>query len=214
MDNQLNILLVFAAGLASVLSPCVLPVIPIIVTGSGDDHKLRPILIVAGLAATFAAMGVLSSLFGSAIGGSMGIVEKAGGIVIAVLGLLLILNVNLFKHLGFFSQFAAGSHGRLGGFLLGATLGIVWIPCIGPMLSSVLAMVATNGKLVNGVLLLLVYALGFAVPMLAIAYASQFFRNRFRKIASHPYLINIISGLVLLAMGLLIVFKGSVTFGF
>lgn len=60
MMGNLNIALVFAAGLASVLSPCVLPVIPIIVTGKSDDHKLRPLFIIAGLALTFTSMGIVS----------------------------------------------------------------------------------------------------------------------------------------------------------
>jgi cytochrome c-type biogenesis protein len=214
MVDNINIVLVFAAGLASVLSPCVLPVIPIVVVGSNDDHKLRPVLIVAGLSVTFILMGVVSALFGSFIGTKMLYVEKAAGVLIALFGLLLIFNVNLFKHLSFFSHFAQKSRGRLGGFILGFTLGVIWIPCVGPMLSSVLAIVATQGKIVTGIGLLFVYSLGFATPMLIAGYASQFFRERLRKIGKHPYLINIGSGIILFALGLFIVFKGMIGFGF
>ena len=214
MTENINIALVFGAGLASVLSPCVLPVVPIVVTGAGDDHKLRPVMIVAGLALTFIAMGVLSSLFGSFIGAKMIYVEKAAGVLIALFGLLLIANVNLFKYLSFFSQFAQRSRGRAGGFLLGLTLGIIWIPCVGPMLSSVLAMVATQGKIGSGIVLLFVYSLGFAAPMLIAGYASQFFRRRLRGVGKYPRLVNIGSGLVLLALGVFIVLRGMVGFGF
>jgi len=214
MFGNLNIVLVFAAGFASVLSPCVLPVLPIIVTGNSNDHKWRPLLIVSGLAVTFILMGVLSSIFGAAVGSSMRYVEKVAAIFIVVFGVMLILNVNLFKHLSFLSNFAQRSKGRFGGFFLGFTLGIIWIPCVGPMLSSVLAMVATEGKIVTGVLLLLVYSIGFAVPMLIAAYASQIFRNKFKRLGKYPFVVNLVSGIILLALGIIIFLKGIVAFNF
>jgi cytochrome c-type biogenesis protein len=214
MIESMNIALVFAAGLASVLSPCVLPVIPIIVTGKSDDHKLRPLFIIAGLALTFTIMGILSSLFGAAIGSKMHYVEKGAGVLITIFGVLHVFNVNMFKYLGFLSQFGRKSGGRLGGFLLGFTLGIIWIPCVGPMLSGVLALVAVKGEVLTGAIFLLIYSAGFAVPMLIAAYASQFFRNRFRKIGKYPQLVNIVSGGVLIAFGLFITFKGIVGFAF
>jgi cytochrome c-type biogenesis protein len=213
MVSNTSISLVFVAGLASVLSPCVLPVVPIVVTGGSDDHRFRPVLIVAGISVTFVAMGVATALFSSVIGAPMHYVEKVAGILIALFGLLLILNVNVFKHLTFLSRIAQLPNGRLGGFVLGATLGIVWIPCVGPALSSVLALVATQGKVLAGILLLLVYSLGFAIPMLIAGYASQSFRKMFGKAKKHPYVVNLVSGLILMAMGLLIVFKGMIGFG-
>jgi cytochrome c-type biogenesis protein len=214
MTEKLNIALVFGAGLASVLSPCVLPVIPIIVTGSHDDHRLRPVMIIAGLTLTFVVMGAISSLFGTIIGPKMYYVNKAAGVLIVLFGLLLIFNVNLFKHLGFLSQFAQKSRGKAGGFILGLTLGIIWIPCVGPLLSSVLALVASHAKVLYGIFFLLIYSLGFAVPMLIAGFAAQFFRNRFRKIGKFPAVVNVASGLILVAFGVAIFFKGSFGFGF
>lgn len=214
MTENLNIALVFGAGIASVLSPCVLPVIPIIVTGSHDDHRLRPFMIIAGLTLTFVVMGAVSSLFGAAIGPKMAYVNKAAGVLIVLFGLLLIFNVNLFKHLSFLSQFAQKSRGKAGGFILGLTLGIIWIPCVGPMLSSVLALVASHGKMLYGVFFLFIYSLGFAAPMLIAGYAAQFFRNRFRKIGKFPIIVNIASGLILVAFGVIILFKGALGLGF
>jgi cytochrome c-type biogenesis protein len=208
MEHSINLWLVFVAGIASVFSPCVLPVVPIVVAGKSDDHKLRPVLIVAGLASAFILMGVVSSLFGSFIGSKMRYVEKAAGILIVLFGLLLSMNVNLFKYLGFFSRFAQRSNGRFGGLALGAMLGIIWIPCVGPILSGVLALVATKGSVPAGIGFLFIYSLGFAVPMLVAGYASQFFRRRFRAIGKYPLIINVVSGLLLVALGLLIVTKG------
>lgn len=212
MVESFNLILVFTAGIMSVLSPCVLPVVPIVVTGQSDEHKLRPLLLVSGLALTFILMGILSSLFGSVIGPQMQYVEKIAGILIMVFGLLLIFNVNLFKHLSFFSQFAQKSKGRFGGFFLGFTLGIIWIPCVGPMLSSVLAIVATKGQVVTGVFLLLIYSIGFSIPMLIAGYASQFFRKRFKKIGKFPQAVNVVSGIVLLTLGVFIIYKGILGF--
>jgi cytochrome c-type biogenesis protein len=172
------------------------------------------VFIVAGLALTFTLMGVVSSLFGAAIGSRMAAVEKIAGGVIILFGLLMLLNVNLFKHLSFFSRFGERSRGRLGGFLLGFTLGIIWIPCIGPMLSSVLAVVALRHEIFIGAGLLLVYSLGFAVPMLTAAYASQFFRARLRSIGKHSVLINSLSGVILIVFGVFIEIKGIIGFSF
>ncbi len=214
MITSLNIALVFSAGLASVLSPCVLPVIPIVVTGTNDEHKVRPLLVISGIALTFILMGVVSSLFGSFVGSNMRYVEKIAGVLIACFGLLLILNVNVFKHMSFLSRFAQNSRGRFGGFFLGFTLGIIWIPCVGPMLSGVLAMVATEGKVASGVFFLFIYSLGFSIPMLIAGYASQFFRSRFRRIGKFPYLVNALSGVVILTLGILIATKGIIAFNF
>ena len=208
MTENLNIALVFGAGLASVLSPCVLPVVPIIVTGSSNDNKLRPFMIIAGLTLTFVIMGVVSSLFGSLIGPKMVYLKNAAALIIILFGLLLLFNVNLFKYLSFLSQFGGNSRGKIGGFFLGLSLGIIWIPCVGPMLSSVLLMVAERKDIPSGIFLLFIYSLGFALPMLIAAYTSQFFRTRFNKIRKFPVVVNIASGLVLVAFGAFIILRG------
>ena len=128
MVSNLNAALVLGAGLASVLSPCVIPVIPLIVTGTARDHKLRPVLIVAGLALAFVTMGVVSSLFGAIIGPWMYKAEKVVGALIALFGLLLLFDVNPFKHLGAVSRLSEHAGGRVNGFVLGILLGIIWIP--------------------------------------------------------------------------------------
>src|SRR5512133_1046280 len=214
MDLGLSALaLSFGAGLASVASPCVLPVVPIIVTGTAEEHRARPALIVAGLALSFIAMGVASSLFGAAIGHALPLLEKGVGLVVLAFGLLLLADVNLFKRLTFLQRIQVVGAGPWSGLLLGASLGLVWIPCVGPMLSSVLAMVATRGSLAAGVVLLFVYSLGFAVPMLAVGYGSQALRQRVRAVAAHPVAVRWASGLLLVAFGVLILRKGMLFAG-
>ncbi len=214
MDLGLSALgLSFGAGLASVASPCVLPVVPIIVAGRADDHRARPALIVAGLAAAFVLMGVLTSLFGAAVGRALPVAEKVAGALVILFGVLLLLDVNPFKRLSGLTRFQPSGRGPWSGLLLGASLGLVWIPCVGPVLSSVLAMVAAQGQLASGVLLLLVYAAGFAVPMLAVGYGSQALRQRVRAVARHPVAVRWASGLLLLAFGVLILGKGMLFAG-
>jgi cytochrome c-type biogenesis protein len=206
--------LAFGAGLASVASPCVLPVVPIILTGTAADHRSRPALIVAGIAASFVAMGVVTSLFGGAIAPVLPALEKIVGALVILFGVLMLADVNLFKRLGWLQNIRIGNgDGRWSGLLLGASLGLVWIPCVGPMLSSVLALVAAKGRLATGVVLLAVYSLGFAVPMLAVGYGSQALRQRVRAVAAHPVAVRWVSGLLLLAFGVMIVGKGMLFVG-
>ena len=108
MDLGLGTLaLSFGAGLASVASPCVLPVLPIVVAGRTDEHRARPALVVAGIAASFVAMGVVTSLFGGAIAPAMPHLEKLVGVVVLLFGLLLLADVNLFKRLSWLQGMGA-----------------------------------------------------------------------------------------------------------
>lgn len=214
MDVELGtVALSFGAGLASVASPCVLPVLPILVAGTAEDDRARPALVVAGVAASFVAMGVVTSLFGAAVGPALPWLEKAVGLLVIAFGVLLVADVNLFKGLSWLQRLGPARAGRWSGLVLGLSLGLVWIPCVGPMLSGVLALVATRGELATGVGLLAVYASGFAVPMLAVGYGSQVVRQRLRAFAAHPVAIRWVSGLLLVGFGALILQRGMLFAG-
>lgn len=205
--------LAFGAGLLSVLSPCVLPVLPIVVTGGADDHRSRPLLIVIGLAITFILMGIASALFGGLIAGVMPQIERAAGVLIALFGLLILSGINPFKRLGFLSTLNIPvGDGRWSGLLLGMTLGLIWIPCVGPVLSGILTQVAGRADLAYGVTLLAIYAAGFAVPMLAVGYLSHGARQRLRAVQKHQLAVRLISGALLLAFGLVIASSGMLAF--
>jgi cytochrome c-type biogenesis protein len=208
-----SIALTFGAGLASVASPCVLPVLPIILAGTAEDHRWRPALIVAGIAMSFVLMGVLTSLLGSVVGPVLPALEKVFGAMVIAFGLLLLADVNLFKKFTWVNRIQAAGSGRWSGLLLGLSLGLVWIPCVGPMLSGVLALVASNGSMPTGVALLLVYSLGFAVPMLAVGYGSQALRQRVRMVSAHPVAVRWVSGLILIAFGGVILAQGMLFAG-
>jgi cytochrome c-type biogenesis protein len=204
--------LVFAAGLTSVASPCVLPVIPIVVTGAPDDHKFRPLLIVAGLSVSFITMGIISSLFFTLIAGRMLYVEKAVGVIIAIFGVMMLFDLNLFKKITFLGNIQVSSQGRWSGLLLGMSLGIIWIPCVGPMLSGVLSLVATQEHLISGTVLLAIYSLGFSVPILLAAYGSHFFRTRLSLFQKHALSVRLLGGCLLIVFGVFIFKQGMLGF--
>ncbi|MHB8880215.1 MAG: cytochrome c biogenesis CcdA family protein [Thermodesulfovibrionales bacterium] len=207
-----DILLAFGAGLASVLSPCVLPVIPVIAAGAEKKDRLRPLLLVIGLALTFMMMGAVSSLFGSLLIGRTRYIEQAGGVVILLMGLMVIFDASIFKRLSRLSNIRVGTESRFGGLLIGMALGLIWVPCIGPMLSSILAMVGMDGQLSKGIFLLGCYSLGFAVPMLVIAYSSHLLQRRITAMARHEAVLRYLTGSILIVFGLYTVVAGNIAF--
>jgi cytochrome c-type biogenesis protein len=158
-------------------------------------------------------MGVATSLLGATVGRALPLLEKAVGVLVVAFGLLLLVDVNLFKRMSWLQRLQPSGAGRWSGLLLGASLGLVWIPCVGPMLSGVLATVAARGTLMAGVGLLLAYSVGFAVPMLALGYGSQALRQRVRAVAAHPVAVRWASGLLLVAFGAVVLTKGMLLAG-
>ncbi len=207
-----NIALAAGAGLASVLSPCVLPVVPVIMAGAEREDRLRPLIVVLGLALSFMVMGAVSSLFGAFLVGRTRTIEAAGAAIITLLGLMVLFDLSVFKRFTRISNIQVKGEGRLSGLVLGMALGVVWVPCIGPFLSSILAMVGTGGRLAQGVVLLGFYSLGLAVPMLAVAYSSQAIQRKLRAVAQHEAVMRYVTGGVLVVFGLYSLIHGNVAF--
>lgn len=202
-----NAVFAVGAGLASTLSPCVLPVLPIVMAGQPGEHRLRPVAVVTGLMATFVAMGILSSLFGAVVGPLLVRLEKPVAVVIGLLGLALLFDLNPWKRLRVGLQ-VERRKGLLSGALLGASLGLVWIPCVGPFLSAILALVAARARVGEGAALLVFYSLGLALPMLAAGYASRAFREKAALLRSRPALVRFASGGLLVGLSAWILVKG------
>ncbi len=216
MDSLSPMLLAmaFGAGFASVLSPCVLPVLPIVASGTEKDHKFRPLLIAMGLSLAFVTMGVISALAGGWLAEKMRAIEMIAGALVVVIGISFLIEVDVFKSITFFQRFAVKpNQNPLSGLVLGAALGLVWIPCVGPFLSSILATVASQGSLGSGVVLLLIYSLGFSVPVLVAGYASRWFRLRTQSLRKHATIVRIASGILLVALGGYILLYGSYGLG-
>lgn len=207
-----SILLAIGAGLASVMSPCVLPVVPIIMAGAERKDRLRPLILVIGLSLSFMIMGAISSLFGAMLVGRTRYIELAGSFIIMALGLMVIFDVSIFKRITALSNLNVKGEGRVGAFVLGMALGLVWVPCVGPFLSSILTMVGSNGQLAYGIALLGFYSLGLALPMLVLAYSSHLVQNRIKALARHDRIFRYASGGILVAFGLYAVVIGNFAF--
>jgi len=209
----INILFSIGAGILSILAPCILPILPGIVATGGNDNKFRPLLIVIGLSITFITMGILSSAFGSLLVGKTIYMEKIGGLIILLIGLFTIFSIDVFKKLTILQRFKLKSDKKiLGPLFLGFSLGIIWIPCTGPILSSVLTLVASKGDIVSGIILLIAYSVGFSIPMLAIGYSSGYIQKKISIIYKNPKIVNYVSGGLLTLLGLYILFAGSLAF--
>lgn len=208
-----QILLAFAAGVLTIAAPCILPMLPILLGASvGQTSRARPAFIALGFVLTFSLVALLFGVFAESLGASQDVLRDVAIVMLLIFGTLMIwpkpfemltarLNgvVNRADAVGR----RAGS-GNWGGFVLGMTLGVVWTPCAGPVLGSILTLVATSSELAKSALLLFVYALGAGVPMLAIAYGGQYVTTRVRRIARYAHRTQQVFGVVviLIAVGL------------
>ena len=204
-----NVSLAVGAGLGSVLSPCVLPVVPVLVAGAERRDRLRPLLLVLGLSLTFMAMGAVSSLFGALLIGRTRAIELTGAGIIMLMGFLVMFDASFFKRFYRLSNIRVKGEGKFGGLVIGMALGLVWVPCIGPFLSSILAMVGTSGDLLPGIVLLAFYSLGLAVPMLAVAYSSQLLQRKLVAVLRHEGVLRYVSGGILVVFGLYQIVHGN-----
>jgi cytochrome c biogenesis protein CcdA/thiol-disulfide isomerase/thioredoxin len=162
----------FVAGIVTALSPCVLPVLPIVLAGGATGR--RPLAIVAGIVASFTVFTLFAAWLLDRLGLPQDLLRNlAIGLLFLVALTLLVPQVGelLARPLQALSRRAPGDLG--GGFLLGASLGLVFVPCAGPVLAAVTVIAANREVGLDGFLLTLAYATGAALPMLAIALAGQ-----------------------------------------
>ena len=189
---MLNLVLALLAGVVTIAAPCTLPVLPILLGASvGQTGKVRPAMIAAGFVLSFSATALLLSAI-TRIDFDPNSLRTAATVLLLGFGLLMIwpapfewLSIRLNGLIGSGPAASAASRpGNLGGFVLGTTLGLVWTPCAGPVLGSILTVVATSRDTAWASALLVVYAIGAAIPMLAIAYGGQAVTTRVRSVAA------------------------------
>ena len=217
--SAISIASVFAAGLISFLSPCVLPLVPGYVSyvagGSLEDlrddqgisrRRLAAMMLsaffVLGFTTVFVALGASASAVGGFLLQHKTIFEYAAGGVIIVFGIFLtgLIRIPFFEREMRFAGRVAGGR-PASAYLLGAAFAFGWTPCIGPVLGGILTLTATSADVGRGVALLAVYSLGLGVPFLiAAAFTGAFLRHmrRIRKV-SKPLQIG--AGVILIAMG-------------
>ena len=198
----------FFAGLVSVLSPCILPVIPAVFAYSTEKGKFRPLAIVLGLSISFTSMGIITSIFGAKLTPYLGYLNIFAEILLITMGIALLFDLNIFNVFGNFSSLANPKReGLFGGFLLGLSLGVVWLPCVGKVLGAILTMVAISGKVAYGASMLFIYSIGFSIPMLFVAYSASFSSSKIRQVSKYGSQLKKIAALIILGVGFYMVYK-------
>lgn len=200
----------FLEGIITFLSPCLLPMLPIYVSyfAGGGQRSLRKTLwtatgFVLGFTVVFVSMGALAGTIGGLLKQYQTAVNVISGLVVIFFGLyfLSVFRLNLFRgskwrvdtsNLGFFSA-----------ALFGIIFSLGWTPCVGAFLGSALMMASQQGHVLQGMALLLVYALGLGVPFLLSAVLIDYLKSTFQWIKNHYTIINRISGGLLILVGIL-----------
>lgn len=211
MYNLIEPPLAFLAGGLTIASPCVLPMLPIVLsTAVAGTSRTRPLFITLGFTLAFCAFALLLGVVSNLAGLAQESLRNAGIGLLALAGMTalwpapyqwLMARAGQPLHRVGQAGASAGS-GNGGGFVLGMSLGASWTPCAGPVLASILTLVARSHDLGWAALLLACYAAGAGIPMLLIAYAGQFVTTRVRMVARHAQRLQQFFGaLVLLTAG-------------
>ena len=226
--NVTTILISFIGGLASFLSPCVLPLVPGYISlisgvsvdhlkGEGDSQSnarraviLNSLAFNAGLSVIFLSLGAAAGLVGSAITSNRW-VSIVGGLVIIVFGLHL---MGVLKIAAFYRDTRKFSdekpRGPLGSAVLGMAFAAGWTPCIGPILGGIIGLAASSGGWKSGLMLSAFYAAGLAVPFLLTGLAINRFLGFYARFRRHLHKVEVFSGAMLIVIGLLVA-TGTVT---
>jgi cytochrome c biogenesis protein CcdA len=212
--------LAIAAGMATILSPCILPVLPIVLATSAGRGRRDPLLIIAGFVATFAAGGVLIGWLSASSGELQGFIRSASITVLLIAGLACFWPAPFDWLVARVRQWRAsrGSHvvqantprGGGGLLLVGASLGLAWTPCAGPVLASVLSLAASAQAPAHATALLALYAIGAGLPMLAIAYGGSWVTTRLSFLQRRAVVIRQLFGALAVAVALLQLFQYDV----
>lgn len=223
MITPIDAPLALLGGVLTIASPCVLPILPIVLGGAlqqraAGQRNTRPLFIVAGFVIAFAALGMLLASASQHVVLAHETLRHAGLAILAVLGVAMLWKAPyawLMNRLATLvsSAMPAGGHeraGNLGALLLGMSLGAVWTPCAGPVLASILVLVAQAHDTGRSAGLLLLYAVGAGIPMLVIAYGGQFVRTRIRAVARHAERLQQLFGALILATAAAIYFQYDV----
>ena len=191
---MIEIALAFAAGVLTAAAPCILPLLPVLLGASiGQQDQWRPLFLVAGFIMAFSGFAILFGSFSTVLGLSHDTLRKVSVVLLGSFGTLLLwprpyewLMVRLSGLLSFAAAIAprAGS-GHLGSLVLGLTLGVLWTPCAGPVLGSILTLIATSENVTRAAILLITYAIGAGIPILLIAYGGQYATTQVRGFARY-----------------------------
>ena len=220
----------FLAGVVSFVSPCVLPMLPTFVlilagssgaAGAGGTAAasasavpssgralLRNVAaFLAGFAVVFLALGATATVLGQFLTGHIALLEKAGAVVLALLGLFLSGLISpRFLYREWRPFLHRPSEGLIGSFLLGMSFTVGWTPCTGPILAAIFIYAGSRATVVEGLWLLAFYVLGFALPFLVLALLWQRLEKRVRTLYRFLPLVQKAAGVSLVALGVMMWF--------
>ncbi|MDA9549405.1 cytochrome C biogenesis protein [Bradyrhizobium sp. CCBAU 45321] len=188
---MLDLLFALLAGILTIAAPCTLPMLPILLGASiGRAGHLRPAMIALGFVVSFSVVALALGAITRAFDFDPNVLREAAAVLLLGFGLLMLwpapfewLSIRINGWLDLGNTGATQRDGALGGLILGTTLGLVWTPCAGPVLGSILTLVATSKNVAWAGTLLVAYAIGAAIPMLGIAYGGQAATTRVRSLA-------------------------------
>lgn len=172
----------FLAGVVSILSPCVLPILPIVLGGAASEHRRGPLVLAAGLALSFTVIGLFVATIGFSLGLDLGVFRMVGGVILLTLGLAMLVpaaGARLATAAGPLSdwtqaRFGGFDRGGLSGqFGVGLLLGAVWSPCVGPTLGAASLMAARGENLGQVGLTMLAFGVGAGLPLAALGALSR-----------------------------------------
>lgn len=204
--SVLSVQIAILAGTLTVLSPCVLPILPVLLGRSLQSHRYGPVALVMGLVGGFAVAGSLLGISASWLTGVANVLRYGAIAVLLGLGILTLLpswSYTFFSYLFSYLPVQKWTKerpriGLWGEFWLGTQLGLLWTPCAGPVLGGILVLAAVHHQVISAFSLLLAYGLGSAIPLLAIAYGGRTLTQRLLGLRSRSVVLQKMGGMVVI----------------
>ena len=206
-------LLSVVAGMLTALSPCILPALPLVVGSAATRHHLAPLALAAGLIVSFTVAGVTLAAVGPALGLTNDGLRLLSASLLLAAGLFMLTPALQHRMSAAAAPLATAAaklstrtgSGLAGQFALGALLGAIWSPCVGPTLGSAVGLASSGGSLTEASTIMALFGVGSSIPLLATAYATRSMRRARQPLQSWAQHTRGVFGVALIAIGLFVV---------